>query len=241
MKNIKQFQNAICKRNKLNEHVNQLVQAVKGNNDTISVMFSGILSSFLSSVVSMTLDDTIDYPWVRIVIVLAAFFIIWYILTKWIMPWFDKMKKQRRETNIEELTKQEVVSYFNSTIILTAIEIEDAINIMGDAGQDLSCRKTNAVIIVSEYVKCINYLINNVRKSHIRTYAEKDVKNVENYINQYLLAYVFEMLYGAGDKLKCYFDTFQKNENVLLIKNDLHKAIGDFDKYCKNIGMLPKI
>ena len=47
--------------------------------------------------------------------------------------------------------------------------------------------------------------------------------------NQYLLAYVFEMLYGAGDKLKCYFDTFQENKNILLIKNDFNKVIGHFN------------
>ncbi len=236
MKNIKRFQNTVCQEEKLNNHVEKLIQTVKSNNDSVSALFSGILSSFVSDLLFNTLQSTI--PIVRTVIVIAAFFVSWYVFAKWLVPNITNWLEQRRVSNIDELSKQEVVGAFNSAITLSAIEINDAINIMKHEEHDKACKKINAIIIVNEYIKCINYVVNNVNKKHIRLYNEKADKLPCNYINYYSLVLVYKLLYDSGIQLKEYFYSINHpKENILLIIYDLDDVIKTFFEHIQNIGV----
>ncbi len=238
MKNIKQFQNNICRDQHQNEQVDKMIEAVKSSNDSLTVLFSGVLSSFFSTLIALFLEDTIKHTVPRVLIIVACFGVIWFVGGKWVVPFFNKMIVQRKSTSIDELSKQEVVNFFNTSITLSAIEISDAINIMKDEKQEKTCRKINEVIIVTEYVKCINYIVEHVKKQHIRTLPERTDKLMGNYINQYVLTLVYKILFESGKEIDKYLDRIAvENESISLIKHDLNEALNSFDTHRLSFGI----
>ncbi len=238
MKNIKQFQNTVCQDEKLNTHINKLIKTTEGNNDTISVFFSGILSSFLSGLFAMMLEDQVKYPWVRILSVIALFIGVWIFLVKVGVPQYKKWADNRRPTDIDNLSKQEVVTTFNSSVTMSAIEINDALPIMEDDKQNKSCREINEVIIVSEYIKCVNYVVDNVNKKHIRTHEEQEKKQASAFINQYQLSLVYKLLYNSGGRLEKVIKELPINcEDRDMLQYDLDQAINRFQKHRQEFGI----
>ncbi len=238
MKNIKQFQNTVCQDEKLNAHINKLIKTTEANNDTISVFFSGVLSSFISGLLALLLDEEFKYPWIRIVSVIAVFIGVWVFLAKVGVPKYKKWAEKRRYTNIENLSKQEVVTTFNSLVTLSAIEINDALLVMEDKNQNESCREINEVIIVSEYIKCVNYVICNVNKKHIRTNREQEKKQVGDFINQYQLSLVYRLLYNSGLRLTNVTSELPIDcEDKAMLQYDLGAAIESFRKHRNEFGI----
>jgi len=238
MKNIKQFQNTVCHEKKLQDHIDRLIQSNQEAGDKLNVFFSGALSSFLTSLMALALDQTIIWETllIRIFIVLAAFLILWLVIAKWLSPAIIIFCEQRKITTKTKQPDQQVVDYFNSSIVLSSLEIKDAVAIVVDDKQDADCKKINAILVTSEYAKCINYIIKNVEAKHIRYLAEGEMKNQTQYINEYCVTFVFETLYKAGNALMSENNNLKRVTGSELIVSDLNDTIERFREYRKNLN-----
>lgn len=143
MKNIKQFQNTVCHEKKLQEHIDRLIQSNQEASDKLNVFFSGVLSSFLSTLMALVLEQTIIWEilLIRIPLVLAIFLILWFVIAKWVSPAVVTFCEQRKITAKTKQPDQQVVDYFNSAIVLSTLEIKDAVAIVVDDEQDADCRR----------------------------------------------------------------------------------------------------
>lgn len=240
MKNIKKFQNSICNNQNLHYHIDKLIKAIENNNNNITVFFSGTISSLISTIISMMLVKTswVGNVLVNIIIVVVFFIATWIIVAKWGFPLISKWSAQRRTTVIQNAQITEVISYFNTSIVLSALEIEDSISIVKNEGEKTKCREINSVVGVFEFAKCINYICNNIKPVHIRCISEKTDKLMCNYINQYTLTLVYRILYNAGENLIEYFNKNKSLvEDVDLILYDLEQASEKFLKHREELGI----
>jgi len=238
MKNIKQFQNTVCHEKKLKEHIDRLIQSNQEASDKLNVFFSGALSSFLTTLMALMLEQTIIWETllIRIPIVLAAFLLLWFVIAKWLSPAIIIFCEQRKITTKTKQPDQQVVDYFNSSIVLSSLEIKDAVAIVVDEKQDTDCRKINAILVTSEYTKCINYIIKNVEPKHIRYLTEEKTKKQTKYINEYCVTFVFETLYKAGDALVSENNDLKSVTGSDLIVSDLNDTIAKFRDYRKKLN-----
>ena len=205
--------------------MDRLIKVTDKNTENIAVFFSGIISSFISAILSMILTTTnfVDNVLVRIALILAVFLFIWFILAKYVIPFIKNAQKERAKTIAEDLPNQDVIDFFKSSIVLTAFEIEDALNIILGEENDISCIKSSTVVVVSEYIKCVNYIAENIKENHIRSYDEKEEKDFELYINEYTLIHVYDILSDVGEKLQNIFSVFDRSAN------DIKLLIYDFE------------
>lgn len=238
MKNIKQFQNTVCHEKKLQDHIDRLIQSNQEASDKLNVFFSGALSSFLATLMALVLEQTIIWETllIRIPIVLAAFLILWFVIAKWVSPAVVTFCEQRKITTKTMQPDQQIVDYFNSSIVLSSLEIKDAVAIVADDKQDADCRKVNAILVTSEYIKCINYIIKNVEARHIRYLTEEKTKNQTQYINEYCVTFVFETLYKAGAALMSENNDLKRVTGSDLIVSDLNDTIERFRDYRKELN-----
>lgn len=238
MKNIKQFQNTVCHEKKLQDHIDRLIQSNQEASDKLNVFFSGVLSSFLSTLMALVLEQTIIWEilLIRIPLVLAIFLILWFVIAKWVSPAVVTFCEQRKITTKTKQPDQQVVDYFNSSIVLSSLEIKDAVAIVVDGNQDADCRRINAILVTSEYAKCINYIIKNVEAKHIRYSTEGKTKKQTKYINEYCVTFVFETLYKAGDALVSENNDLKCVTGSDLIVSDLNDTIVRFRDYRKRLN-----
>jgi len=238
MKNIKQFQKTVCHEKKLQEHIDRLIQSNQEASDKLNVFFSGVLSSFLSTLMALVLEQTIIWEilLIRIPLVLAIFLILWFVIAKWVSPAIVTFCEQRKITAKTKQPDQQVVDYFNSAIVLSTLEIKDAVAIVVDDEQDADCRRINAILVTSEYTKCINYIIKNVDAKHIRYRTEEKTKKQTKYINEYCVTFVFETLYKAGNSLVSKDNGLQCVTDSELIVSDLNDTIKRFSDYRKKLN-----
>lgn len=238
MKNIKQFQNTVCHEKKLKDHVDRLIQSNQEANDKLNVFFSGALSSFLTTLMALMLDQTVIWETmpIRILIVLGAFLILWLVIAKWLSPAIITFCEQRKITTKTKQSDQQVVDYFNSSIVLSSLEIKDAVAIVVDDKQDADCRKINAILVASEYTKCINFIIKNVNANHIRFSSQEKSKNQTQYINEYCATFVFETLYNAGEALVSKNNGLKCVTGSDFIVSDLNDTIDRFRDYRKKLN-----
>lgn len=187
MKNIKQFQNGICQDQTMDAHIQKLIKTVEKNDDNLDVFFSGMISSYFSTLLSMILvnSDWVDKVWIRVVAVFAVFALTWLIVSKFVLPLIKRLKSASRVTYTAGLPSSEIIDFFRSRIVLTTLELKDALSIVTDTTQDSVCRKSSALIATLEYAKCINYISANVKNEHIRIEGQKEQKLAQNYCNIY--------------------------------------------------------
>ena len=88
MKNIKRFQNDLCQNKNTEKNMDRLMKVADKNSENIAVFFSGIISSFISAILSMIITTTnfVDNVLVRIALILSVFLFIWFILAKYVIP-----------------------------------------------------------------------------------------------------------------------------------------------------------
>ena len=84
MKNIKHFQSIICNEQQLKNHIDRLIQSNQEANDKLNIFFSGTLSSFLTNVLTLILENTIiwERSVIRIVVIILAFLLFWLAIAK---------------------------------------------------------------------------------------------------------------------------------------------------------------
>lgn len=237
MKNIKQFQNTVCHEKKLKDHIDRLIQSNQETSDKLNVFFSGALSSFLTTIMALMLDETIIWKTllIKVPIVLVTFLVLWFVIAKWLSPVIVAFCEQRKITTKTKQPDQQIVDYFNSSIVLSSLEIKDAVAIVVDPNQDVDCRKINAILVISEYIKCINFIIKNVEAKHIRFSSEEKTKNQTQYINEYCATFVFETLYKAGKDLVSDSNDLKRVARSALIVSDLKDTISRFRDYRKKL------
>lgn len=233
MKNIKQFQNAVCHEKKLKDHIDRLIQSNESTGDKLNVFFSGALSSFLTTIMALFLDDTVVLKslLIRIPIIIGVFLGLWVVIAKWLSPIIMTFFEQRKLTTKVKQPDKEIVDYFNSAIVLSSLEIKDAVAIVTDENQDADCRRINAVLVTSEYIACINFITKNVEERLIRFLEQREIKSQSIYINEYSAMLVFDILYKAGEAL---LDKKVKIKDIVtseLIVSDLNDAIERFREY----------
>ena len=237
MKNIKQFQNTVCHEKKLKDHIDRLIQSNQAASDKLNVFFSGALSSFLTTTMAVFLDDVeaLENILIRIPIILIVFLALWFVIAKWLSPIIMTYCNQRKPTTKTKKLDKEIVDFFNSAIVLSSLEIKDATAIATDSNQELDCRRINAVLVASEYITCVNYIIKNVEKRLIRFSKQEEAKNQSLYINEYCAMLVFEVLYRAGKDLTNLINGVQSIVDSNLIVSDLNNAIKRFHEYRANL------
>lgn len=239
MKNIKQFQNTVCHEKKLKDHIDRLIQSNQEAGDKLNIFFSGAFSSFLTTIMALMLEQVIIWKTllIRIPTVLATFFILWFVIAKWLSPAIITFCEQRKSTTKTKQPDQQIVDYFNSSIVLSSLEIKEAVSIVVDINQDADCRKINAILVISEYTKCVDYIIKNVEAKHIRFLSEEKTKNQMQYINEYYATFVFETIYRAGEKLTSYENELKRIAGSDLIASDLRDATCRFRDYREKFAL----
>lgn len=237
MKNIKHFQSIICNEQQLKNHIDRLIQSNKEANDKLNIFFSGALSSFLTNVLTLIFENTIiwERSVIRIGVIVVAFLLFWLAIAKIprsIVTFFE----QRKKTTEIRKPDQQIIDYFNLSIVLSALEIKDAIEIIEDYTQEFNCRKASAILAASEYMKCIDFIIENIQKKHIRFVDDKIEKHKMQYINEYNASLVFEMLYKSGEALTAKKSIIRQIVSSELIISDLTETVDKFHEYRMQLG-----
>ena len=139
MKNIKHFQSIICNEQQLKNHIDRLIQSNQEANDKLNIFFSGTLSSFLTNVLTLILENTIiwERSVIRIVVIILAFLLFWLAIAK-IPRSIAAFFEQRKKTTEIRKPDQQIIDYFNLSIVLSALEIKDAIEIIEDYTQEFN-------------------------------------------------------------------------------------------------------
>lgn len=237
MKNLVRYQGEIWRNRTIENEFEKLTCKLDKTNSGTADFFSGILSSFVSTLLTMIL---ISNQWVSnalllIIVAVGVFIGLWLVISKLIMPLLEEWREQRKATLLSEADDNVVVNYFNTYISYSVLEMNEVVTVLSGTA-DNDCKIMNIVLTTREWIKIVVFLKNYIKKDrHIRTETTKSgIENVGKFINHYSYSSTIQMLAQVGDVL---VEQIKNLPNDTVGKGLLAKDVGHYVEVIKNGGL----